>query len=168
MKKLWQRSVKLNVKATKMRIYVCVCVCLTVECTYLSPQNVCTSLFAPGIGHNIAMHAKPTARKFFLSNFYLSDPLNFISSNPFPSAFSPDVILCGWLGSGHQPTSHDEGTGKSVARKQTDLTCRVLESSSVVCTSSGSPSRGGDVAVCVGFLLLLLFFHVNQPSLPIF
>ena len=32
----------------------------------------------PGVDQNIAMHASPTARDFFLANFYLSNALTFI------------------------------------------------------------------------------------------
>ena len=43
----------------------------------------------PGVGQNIAMHASPTARNFFTSNFHLPGPFNFIcskSSLPFSYA----------------------------------------------------------------------------------
>ena len=36
------------------------------------------------VGQNIAMHASPTAMNFVLSDFYLSDPFNFISPKTSP------------------------------------------------------------------------------------
>ena len=61
--------------------------------------------FKPGAGPCIAMHVTPTARDFFLANYYPSGPFTCIFSNPLPF-FSPvlamantgsrfDVILCG-------------------------------------------------------------------------
>ena len=47
--------------------------------------------FKPGAGLYIAMRAMPTARDFFLANFYPSGPFTFILSK-----ISPELFLC-WL-----------------------------------------------------------------------
>ena len=44
--------------------------------------------FKPGAGLCIAMHATPTAREFFLANFYPSGPFTWICSKTSPEFFA--------------------------------------------------------------------------------
>ena len=82
-------------------------------------------------------------------------------------SFSPDIILCGWLGSKHQLTilrGHISWTTPFSWDNNTNLRHTILwrdcipMATLILRVPAGSPSRGGDVTVYVK--------DINQPSLP--
>ena len=91
-----------------LSVSVCLSVCVSppprswVQRTQKLKTQLCSKVLPlkPGVGHYIAMHVTPIARKVFLADFYLPGLFIFI----FPKTF-PEFFLCQmWLTQVHVRT----------------------------------------------------------------